>query len=283
MHLEVESRLAVPLHVGGGYGGDPDWTHGVWKGAGFAERRTYDLTDPNVAGRVMFGVVDHVGRATCSDKHGDAEGFGLFEHGALGRHDPSGFTDWFTLAPSQGAPHDHLLDRDAFFIDGGWAAPASASLIEVVSPHTEEVVATVPEGTPADIDAAVAAARHAFDDGPWPRLSPQERIDVVQAFSGLYAGRLEEMAEPHHHRDGLADVVLEPRAEPGAVDADRGVPRRSRGSSRGRRSGPACSGRRCWSGTSRWAWWRRSRRGTSRSSRSCRSWRRRCSPAARWS
>ena len=86
------------------------------------------------------------------------------------------------------------LDRDAFFIDGGWAAPTSASLIEVVSPHTEEVVATVPEATPGDVDAAVAAARRAFDDGPWPRLSPQERIDVVQAFSGLYAGRLEEMA-----------------------------------------------------------------------------------------
>ena len=101
VHLEVESRLAVPIHVGGGYGGDPDWTHGVWKGPGFTERRTYDLTDPDVAGRVMFGVIDHVGRATCSDHHGDAEGFGLFEHGALGRHDPSGFTDWFDVAPSQ--------------------------------------------------------------------------------------------------------------------------------------------------------------------------------------
>ncbi len=99
VQLEVESRLAVPLHVGGGYGGDPDWTHGVWKGPGFVERRTYDLTDPDVAGRIMFGVIDHVGRATCSDQHGEVEGFGLFEHGALGRHDPSGFADWFTLAP----------------------------------------------------------------------------------------------------------------------------------------------------------------------------------------
>ncbi len=87
------------------------------------------------------------------------------------------------------------LDRDAFFIDGEWRAPAGASLLEVVSPHTEEVVATVPEGSVADIDAAVAAARRAFDDGPWPRMSPQERIDVVQAFSGLYAARLGEMAD----------------------------------------------------------------------------------------
>ena len=87
------------------------------------------------------------------------------------------------------------LDRDTFYIDGGWAAPTSSSTIEVISPHTEEVVATVPEGTPADIDAAVAAARRAFDEGPWPRLTPAERIDVVQAFSHLYAAKLGEMAD----------------------------------------------------------------------------------------
>jgi hypothetical protein len=98
--LEVESRLAVPLHVGGGYGGDSDWTHGVWKGEGFTERVTYDVTSADVAGRVMFGVIDHVGRAECRDGDGPAvEGWGLFEHAALGRHDPSGFADWFDLAP----------------------------------------------------------------------------------------------------------------------------------------------------------------------------------------
>jgi len=95
LRIEVESLLAVPLHVGAGYGGDPDWSHGTWKGPGFTERVTYDVTDDAVAGRVMFGVVDHVARATIDG----AEGWGLFEHAALGRHDPSGFADWFTLAP----------------------------------------------------------------------------------------------------------------------------------------------------------------------------------------
>jgi hypothetical protein len=93
--LEIESLLPVALHIGAGYGGDPDWSHGVWKGPGFTERVTYDLRDPEVAGRMMFGMIDHVARATCDG----ATGFGLFEHGALGRHDPSGFTDWFTVAP----------------------------------------------------------------------------------------------------------------------------------------------------------------------------------------
>ena len=101
--FEIESKLGVPIHVGGGYGGDSDWAHGVWRGAGFTERLTYDMNDPQVAGRVMFGVIDHVGRATVSGPGAGvpdgSEGWGLFEHGALGRHDPSGFRDWFDLAP----------------------------------------------------------------------------------------------------------------------------------------------------------------------------------------
>ncbi len=100
LRLEVESLLPVALHIGGGYGGDPDWTHGMWKGAGFSERVTYDLTDDSVTGRTMFGVIDHAARAVCHHGGGEeAEGWGLLEHGALGRHDPSGFADWFTLAP----------------------------------------------------------------------------------------------------------------------------------------------------------------------------------------
>ncbi|MEE3849352.1 hypothetical protein VZC37_03370 [Gordonia sp. LSe1-13] len=98
--LEVESRLGVPIHVGGGYGGDADWTHGVWRGEKFVERLTYDMDDPAVAGRIPFGVIDHVGRATCRESDGTVrEGWGLFEHGALGRHDPSGFADWLSVAP----------------------------------------------------------------------------------------------------------------------------------------------------------------------------------------
>lgn len=100
IHLDVESRLAVPIHVGGGYGGDPDWIHGVWRGEKFTERLTYDMTDSAIIGRAAFGVIDHVGRAVCREADGTTrEGWGLFEHGALGRHDPSGFADWLSVAP----------------------------------------------------------------------------------------------------------------------------------------------------------------------------------------
>jgi hypothetical protein len=71
----------------------------VWNGEKFTERLTYDMTDPAIIGRSGFGVIDHVGRAVCTESNGTPqEGWGLFEHGALGRHDPSGFADWLTVA-----------------------------------------------------------------------------------------------------------------------------------------------------------------------------------------
>jgi hypothetical protein len=93
--FDVDALTFVGLNVGAGYGGDPDWGHGQWRGPDFAEGAVYDLNDPEVVGRVPFSVVDHVGRADCEG----AEGWGLFEHGTMGRHDPSGFADWGSLAP----------------------------------------------------------------------------------------------------------------------------------------------------------------------------------------
>ena len=95
MDIEVESLGYVAIHIGCGYGGDPDWTHGQWRGRGFAEGQVYDLTDPAIAGRIPFGVIDHVGRAVCDG----AEGWGLFEHASIGRHDPTGFADYMSVAP----------------------------------------------------------------------------------------------------------------------------------------------------------------------------------------
>ena len=85
--------------------------------------------------------------------------------------------------------------HDKLFIGGQWVEPASDKVLEVVSPHSEEVVGRVPEGTEADIDRAVEAARAAFDNGPWPRMSPAERLEIVQRFAGLYAARMEEMSQ----------------------------------------------------------------------------------------
>ena len=57
------------------------------------------IEEMTFVGRAGFGVIDHVGRAVCTENGKYVEGWGLFEHGALGRHDPSGFADWLTVAP----------------------------------------------------------------------------------------------------------------------------------------------------------------------------------------
>ena len=84
-----------------------------------------------------------------------------------------------------------VKDYDRLFIGGTWVAPEGTGTIEVVSPSTEEVVARVPDATEADVDKAVAAARQAFDRGPWPRMAPAERGEV-----------LAKVADGHHRRDG---------------------------------------------------------------------------------
>ncbi|WP_433656715.1 hypothetical protein ACQPW1_35810 [Nocardia sp. CA-128927] len=95
LEVEVTTGTNVPLHVGCGYGGDPDWQHGQWKGRDWSLSSRYDLTDPAIVARAPYGVIDHVAHARC----GDAEGWGLFEHASLGRHDPTGFADWGSVAP----------------------------------------------------------------------------------------------------------------------------------------------------------------------------------------
>jgi len=95
--MEVESLGGwIPLHVGGGYGGDQTWTHGSWRGRNWVQGAVHSLSDPAIAPMIPFGVIDHPGRATI-----DGElGWGLFEHATFGRHDPSGFADWGAVAGS---------------------------------------------------------------------------------------------------------------------------------------------------------------------------------------
>ena len=87
-----------------------------------------------------------------------------------------------------------MQTQETLFIDGQWVAPASRATIDVISPHTEEVIARVPEGCEADIDRAVAAARTAFDEGPWPRMSGPERAEVMERLLAALQQRADVMA-----------------------------------------------------------------------------------------
>ncbi|MGI8662609.1 MAG: aldehyde dehydrogenase [Acidimicrobiales bacterium] len=87
----------------------------------------------------------------------------------------------------------HVHDR--LFIGGEWVEPAGSSTIDVISPHSEELVGRVPEGTEADIDRAVAAARDSFDNGEWSHAPAADRITAVTKFAEIYAARMMDMAD----------------------------------------------------------------------------------------
>ncbi|MEB3063953.1 aldehyde dehydrogenase [[Mycobacterium] zoologicum] len=82
-------------------------------------------------------------------------------------------------------------EYDQLFIGGKWTAPATDQVIEVHSPATGEYVGKVPLATKADVDDAVAAARAAFDSGPWPSTPPAERAAVIAAAVKLMEERKE--------------------------------------------------------------------------------------------
>ena len=72
-----------------------------------------------------------------------------------------------------------LAKKHQMLIDGKWVEARSGKTFAVEDPATEEIIARVPAGEKADIDLAVAAARRAFESGPWSRISPADRSRLV--------------------------------------------------------------------------------------------------------
>jgi acyl-CoA reductase-like NAD-dependent aldehyde dehydrogenase len=101
------------------------------------------------------------------------------------------------------------------FIGGEWVEPSGSATVEVVSPATEEVIGVVPEGTFADVDAAAAAARAAFDDGTWASMGAPARAEIL--------GRL--LAALHARQDEIARVVTEEVGTPLSVSTHFAVER----------------------------------------------------------
>jgi betaine-aldehyde dehydrogenase len=83
---------------------------------------------------------------------------------------------------------------ETLYIGGAFVAPSGSGVLDVRSPATDETVGRVPEGTAADVDRAVAAAREAFDSGPWGRSTPAERADALQRLGEQVMAREEEFA-----------------------------------------------------------------------------------------
>ena len=80
------------------------------------------------------------------------------------------------------------------YIDGSWVSAASGATREITCPATREVVATVAEGGTADAEAAITAARHAFDHGPWPGTPTPQRAAVLRAVADLLEREVDDVA-----------------------------------------------------------------------------------------
>ncbi len=96
----------------------------------------------------------------------------------------------------------HLNHPEGLFIDGHWAAPADGGNLEIVCPNSEEVVARVAEAGESDMDAAVQAARRAFDHGPWPHLPIAERVRCLRAMAARLQERQRGAPGGLHRADG---------------------------------------------------------------------------------
>jgi 5-carboxymethyl-2-hydroxymuconic-semialdehyde dehydrogenase len=96
-----------------------------------------------------------------------------------------------------------LPDRIRHFIDGEWADSIDAATFDVLDPVSNQTYITAAAGGPADIDRAVAAARRAFTEGPWPRLLARERASVLNRIADAVAAQNEILAEIETFDTGL--------------------------------------------------------------------------------
>lgn len=90
---------------------------------------------------------------------------------------------------------DFLTGTKKLYIGGKWVDSASGKTFDTVNPATGEVLATVAEAGPEDVDRAVNAARKAFDEGPWSRMSAASRSRLIYKLADLMEEHKEELAQ----------------------------------------------------------------------------------------
>ncbi len=104
------------------------------------------------------------------------------------------------------------------FINGQWTDAASGKTFETPNPATGETLARVAEGDAEDINKAVRAARAAFDDGPWSRMTPSERGRIVWKIGDLILEHVDELAQLESLDNGKPFLVAQAADVPLAAD-----------------------------------------------------------------
>ncbi|WP_396898493.1 aldehyde dehydrogenase family protein [Mycolicibacterium sp.] len=93
------------------------------------------------------------------------------------------------------------------FVDGQWVDALSGRRFDTVDPATEQVITTVPHSGPEDVERAVAAARRAFSDGPWPAMTPAERQKVLWRIAEGITARADQFAQLESIDNGKSVAV----------------------------------------------------------------------------
>lgn len=101
------------------------------------------------------------------------------------------------------------ITTSQFYIDGAWIDSESDSVVDVVNPATEEVIGRIPQATVAEVNQAIDAARHAFDEGPWPTMSPHERAQVLLRMAGAMEKRRAELVDLNIAEAGSTRALAE--------------------------------------------------------------------------
>ena len=96
---------------------------------------------------------------------------------------------------------------DQLYINGEWRPSSTADRITVHSPADGSYVGSTVRASVADVDAAVAAARSAFDEGPWPRLSLDERLEALTRMRDHLVSRVAELDELGTRENGVTIAV----------------------------------------------------------------------------
>src|SRR5688572_21289807 len=94
--------------------------------------------------------------------------------------------------------------RDKLYIGGEWVDPTGTETIDVVNASTEEVMGRIPQGSPEDVNRAVAAARAAFET--WSQTEMVERAELIRAVAAGLAARSEEIASTISQELGMPIV-----------------------------------------------------------------------------
>jgi aldehyde dehydrogenase (NAD+) len=111
-----------------------------------------------------------------------------------------------------------LRSPDRFFIGGQWVAPSTSATIDVIDSVTEQAYFRVAEAQAEDMARAVGAAREAFDEGPWPRMSHAERAGYLRALAAAWRERIADVGQLWPRESGALHALATPYTERAAAE-----------------------------------------------------------------